>query len=83
MRGLGFRDELPAADIGLQNAAARLYDLPRRPTEPELRALAERWAGWRSYYAFYLWCTLNPAFQRQEAQRAEHQLAPNFRDAVR
>jgi DNA-3-methyladenine glycosylase II len=59
MRGLGARDELPAADVGLQIAAGRLYGLERRPTEMELRALAEPWAGWRSYYAFYLWFTLN------------------------
>ena len=60
MRGLGFRDELPAADIGLQVAAGRLYGLAKRPTEPELRALAEPWEGWRSYYAFYLWFTIAP-----------------------
>jgi DNA-3-methyladenine glycosylase II len=65
MRGLGARDELPAADIGLQTAAARIYRLDRRPTEPELRALAEPWAGWRSYYAFYLWFTLNPVASSQ------------------
>jgi DNA-3-methyladenine glycosylase II len=62
MRGLGARDELPAADIGLQNAAGRLYSVARRPTEAELRSLAEPWAGWRTYYAFYLWFTLNPEF---------------------
>jgi DNA-3-methyladenine glycosylase II len=60
MRGLGARDELPAADVGLQIAAGRVYRLERRPTEPELRALGERWAGWRSYYAFYLWFSLAP-----------------------
>ena len=65
MRGLGARDELPAADIGLQTAAARLYRLDRRPTEPELRALAEPWTGWSTYYAFYLWFTLNPVASSQ------------------
>jgi DNA-3-methyladenine glycosylase II len=59
MRGLGARDELPAADIGLQVAAGRVYGLPTRPSESELRALAEPWAGWRSYYAFYLWFSLS------------------------
>jgi DNA-3-methyladenine glycosylase II len=63
MRGLAARDELPAADVGLQVAAGRVYDLPKRPTEPELRALAEPWAGWRSYYSFYLWYTLAPGFE--------------------
>lgn len=60
MRGLGARDELPAADLGLQAAAQRVYGLPARPSEAELRALAERWAGWRSYFAFYLWYSLAP-----------------------
>jgi DNA-3-methyladenine glycosylase II len=64
MRGLGAPDELPAADIGLQTAAGRVYGWPRRPTEPELRALAEPWAGWRSTFGFYLWFTLNPSFGR-------------------
>lgn len=60
MRGLGARDEIPAADLGLQEAARRVFGLPVRPTEAELRALAERWAGWRSYFAFYLWYSLAP-----------------------
>jgi DNA-3-methyladenine glycosylase II len=59
MRGLGARDELPAADIGLQVSAARVYGLAQRPSESELRALAEPWTGWRSYYAFYLWFALS------------------------
>lgn len=65
MRGLGFRDELPAADVGLQVAAGRLYGLAPRPKEPDLRALAEPWAGWRTYYAFYLWFSLAPGLELQ------------------
>jgi DNA-3-methyladenine glycosylase II len=72
MRGLGARDELPAADVGLQIAATRLYGLERRPTEPELRALAEPWTGWRSYYAFYLWFTLNPGWEGRGISHALH-----------
>jgi DNA-3-methyladenine glycosylase II len=70
MRGLGARDELPAADVGLQVAAARLYQLERRPGEPELRALAEPWAGWRSYFSFYLWFSLAEQRQASAARRA-------------
>lgn len=58
MRGLGRMDAFPAGDVGLQNAVQRLLLLERRPTERELRALAERWAGWRSYAALYLWTSL-------------------------
>lgn len=58
MRGLGERDVLPAADVGLRVAAARVHGLAAAPTETELRALAEPLAGWRCYYAFYLWFSL-------------------------
>ena len=72
MRGLGFRDELPAADIGLQVAAGRLYGLDGRPTEAQLRALGEAWAGWRTYFSFYLWYTLAPGL----ADSADNEAAP-------
>jgi DNA-3-methyladenine glycosylase II len=68
IRGLGARDELPAADLGLQLAAGRIYGLDHRPTESELRTLAEPWAGWRAYYAFYLWFTLS---QRIESSSSD------------
>ena len=58
MRGLGFQDVFPAGDLGLRVAAERVFDLPRRPSEKELRDLVSQWEGWRSYAAFYLWMTL-------------------------
>jgi DNA-3-methyladenine glycosylase II len=58
MRGLGRHDVFPAGDLGLQVAVQKLRGLPERPSEKELRKIAERWAGWRSYAAFYLWMTL-------------------------
>jgi DNA-3-methyladenine glycosylase II len=58
MRGLGRPDIFPAGDLGLQAAAQQLWGMPERPSEKELRKIAERWAGWRSYAAFYLWMTL-------------------------
>jgi DNA-3-methyladenine glycosylase II len=58
VRGLGRPDVFPAADLGLMVAVHRLMELPTRPTERELRAIAERWAGWGSYAAIYLWATL-------------------------
>jgi DNA-3-methyladenine glycosylase II len=58
MRGLGAGDELPGADVGLQIAAERVFGLPARPTEKQLRALAEPWSGWRTYFSFYLWFSL-------------------------
>jgi len=58
MRGLGRPDIFPAGDMGLQVAVQELWGMPERPSEKVLRKIAERWAGWRSYAAFYLWMTL-------------------------
>jgi DNA-3-methyladenine glycosylase II len=58
MRGLGRPDVFPAGDLGLQAAVQQLWGMPERPNEKELRKIAERWTGWRSYAAFYLWMTL-------------------------
>jgi len=58
MRGLGTRDSIPAADIGLRAVIGRAYDLGRKASETEVRAYAERWAGWRGWAAFYWWLAL-------------------------
>ncbi len=61
MRGLGRPDVFPAADLGLGLAVQRLLGRRTRPTEDALRALADRWMGWRSYGALYLWRSLGIA----------------------
>ncbi len=53
--GAGERDLLPADDLGIQHAVRTLYGLDRVPSAGEVRTLGERWAGWRSYAAVYLW----------------------------
>jgi DNA-3-methyladenine glycosylase II len=58
MRGLGRNDVFAAGDLGLQVAVQELRGMRRRPSEKALRKIAERWKGWRSYAAFYLWMTL-------------------------
>jgi DNA-3-methyladenine glycosylase II len=58
MRGIGHPDVIPAADGGLRRIVGQRYGLDRLATEAEVRAYAERWIGWRSYFAFYLWFTL-------------------------
>jgi len=52
---LGRADVFAAGDLALQEAARVLFDLPDRPTERQLRALAERWSPWRSVAARILW----------------------------
>jgi len=58
MRGLGRNDIFAAGDLGLQVAVQELRGMRKRPAEKALRKIAERWKGWRSYAAFYLWMTL-------------------------
>jgi DNA-3-methyladenine glycosylase II len=58
MRGLGRNDVFAAGDLGLQVAVQELRGMRKRPLEKTLRKIAERWKGWRSYAAFYLWMTL-------------------------
>jgi DNA-3-methyladenine glycosylase II len=65
MRGLGHRDVIPAADLGLRAAIGRAYGLGRTATEAEVRALAERWAGWRSHAAFCWWYSLAPGLRTE------------------
>ncbi|MDH2326224.1 DNA-3-methyladenine glycosylase 2 family protein [Cereibacter sp. SYSU M97828] len=48
---LGRADMFPAGDLALQEAARGLFALDRRPTERELRAMAEEWSPWRAVAA--------------------------------
>lgn len=52
---LGRADVFPAGDLALQEAARQLFDLPDRPKEKAMRALAENWAPWRGVAARLLW----------------------------
>lgn len=56
---LGHQDLLPADDLGIQNAVAKVYKLKERPKPKELRARGEKWRGWRSWATAYLWAGLN------------------------
>jgi DNA-3-methyladenine glycosylase II len=71
MRGLGHRDVIPAADLGLRAAVGRAYGLGRNATEAELRILAERWAGWRSHAAFCWWLSLAPELDDRRPEAAD------------
>lgn len=58
MRGLGAPDSIPAADVGLRAIIGRAYGLGRHASEAEVREIALRWAGWRSWAAFHWWLAL-------------------------
>ena len=55
---LGRPDILPADDLGLMNAAHRVYQLRKRPTPDKLRRMGEAWRPYRSVAAWYLWQSL-------------------------
>jgi DNA-3-methyladenine glycosylase II len=52
---LGRPDIWPAADLGLQLAAAECLGLEARPAETELRRRGEAWRPWRSVAACLFW----------------------------
>ncbi len=62
---VGRADVIAAGDLALQEAARILFDLPDRPTDKALRALAEPWSPWRSVAARILWAYYRVAKRRE------------------
>ena len=52
---LGHADVFAAGDLALQEGAKLLFELPDRPSEREMRAMAEAWAPVRAIAARALW----------------------------
>ena len=55
MFALGHADVFAPADLALQEGVRMLWDLPERPKERALRAMAEAWSPWRAVAARILW----------------------------
>lgn len=55
MFSLGRADVIAAGDLALQESTKLLFALDARPTEDELRRMAERWRPWRAVAARLLW----------------------------
>jgi DNA-3-methyladenine glycosylase II len=55
MFSLGRADVFAPGDLALQEAARGLFGLVQRPSEQELRVMAEDWSPWRSVAARILW----------------------------
>lgn len=55
MFSLGHADVFAHGDLALQEAARVLFDLDARPTERQMRAMAQDWSPWRSVAARILW----------------------------
>ena len=55
MFSLGRADVFAPGDLALQEAARVLFEMDERPTESELRRMAEAWSPWRAVAARALW----------------------------
>lgn len=65
MFSLGRADVFAPGDLALQEAARLLFDLPERPKEHDLRAMAEDWSPWRSVAARLFWAYYRVAKDRE------------------
>ncbi len=64
MFALGRADVFAPGDLALQEAARMLFGLDARPTDRQLRAMAEAWSPWRSVAARILWAYYRVAKER-------------------
>jgi len=64
---LGHADVFAAGDLALQVAAARAFGLPARPSERDLRAMAQDWSPVRAVAARALWAYYRHATDREGA----------------
>ena len=55
MFSVGHADVMAAGDLALQESARIIFDHEERPTEKQLREMAEAWSPWRSVAACLLW----------------------------
>lgn len=65
MFSLGRADVFAPGDLALQEGARMLFDLPERPSERALRAMADAWSPWRSVAARVLWAYYHVMKQRE------------------
>lgn len=55
MFGLGRPNLFPVADIGIQNAIKKLYNLETKPAKEEMEQFSKGWEPYLSYASLYLW----------------------------
>ena len=65
MFALGRADVFAPGDLALQEGARLLFDLPERPSERALRAMAAQWSPWRAVAARILWAYYHVAKSRE------------------
>ena len=65
MFSLGRADVFAPGDLALQEAAKLVFGLNARPSERQLRAMAEAWSPWRAVAARLLWAYYRVAKSRE------------------
>ena len=65
MFSLGRADVFAPGDLALQEAAKVLFGLEARPSERQLRSMAEAWSPWRAVAARLLWAYYRVAKSRE------------------
>lgn len=65
MFSLGRADVFAPGDLALQEAVRMLWDLDTRPSEKQLRVMAEDWSPWRAVAARLLWAYFRVAKDRE------------------
>ena len=65
MFSLGRADVFAPGDLALQESARILFELPERPSEKALRAMAADWSPWRGVAARALWAYYRVAKERE------------------
>jgi DNA-3-methyladenine glycosylase II len=53
--GLGRPNLFPKADIGIQNAIKKHFQLEQKPTFEQMDEISKEWAPYLSYASLYLW----------------------------
>jgi len=65
MFSLGRADVFAPGDLALQEAVRILFELDTRPSEKQLRKMAENWSPWRAVAARLLWAYYKHAKSRE------------------
>ena len=65
MFSLARADVFAAGDLALQESARLLFELRERPSEREIRQMAEKWSPWRAVAARLLWASYSYSKKRE------------------
>ena len=65
MFSLARADVFAAGDLALQESARLLFELSERPSEREIRKMAEKWSPWRAVAARLLWAYYSYSKKRE------------------